>query len=91
MSYQDRYQDEGSVKVWTYTIKNASRACEGNHNFFACLYHSCNVGMAKIVQRIQKYAFYNYLTRLGFGSLTEIELAWEKEGFLDNVNICIIS
>lgn len=86
MAYQDRYQDEGSVKVWTYTIKNASRACEGNHNFLHAFIHSCNVGMAKIVQRIQKYAFYNYLTRLGFGSLTEIELAWEKEGFLDNVN-----
>lgn len=87
MAYQDRYQDEGSVKVWTYTIKNASSVCEWNHNFLHAFIHSCNVGMAKIVQKIQKYAFYNYLMRLGFWSLTEIELAGEKEGFLDNVNI----
>nr|MBR6099827.1 hypothetical protein [bacterium] len=27
---------------------------------------SCNIGMVKIIQRIQKYAFYNYLNKLGF-------------------------
>lgn len=86
MAYQDRYQDEGSVKVGTYTIKNASNVCQGNHTFLHAFIHSCNVGMARIVQKIQKYAFYNYLMRLGFWSLTEIELAGEKEGFLDNVN-----
>ena len=45
----------------------------------------------KIVQRIQKYAFYNYLTKLGFGSFTEIELAGEKVGFLDNVNLVSVA
>ena len=44
--------------------------------------------MVKIVQRIQKYAFYNYLTKLGFA---EIELAGEKEGFLDNVNLVSVA
>lgn len=47
--------------------------------------------MVRIVQKIQKYAFYNYLNKLGFGELTEIELAGEKEGFVDNMNIVSVS
>lgn len=43
--------------------------------------------MVKIVQKIGKYAFYNYLEKLGFWELTNIELAGEKEGFVDKVNI----
>lgn len=91
VSYQDTYLDEWSVQVWDYVIKNATKVCEGHHTFLHALIHSCNIGMVKIVQRIQKYAFYNYLTKLGFGSFTEIELAGEKEGFLDNVNLVSVA
>lgn len=47
--------------------------------------------MVRIVQKIQKYAFYNYLIKLGFGELTEIELAGEKEGFVDDMNIVSVA
>lgn len=86
-SFEESYNDEGSVKVGAYNIKNASRICEGYNSFLHAFVHSCNVWMVRIVQRIWKYAFYNYLEKLGFGELTNIELAWEKEGFVDKVNI----
>ncbi len=88
---QDNYMDEGSVKVGSYTIKNATKVCEGTHNFLHALVYSCNIGMVRIVQKIQKYAFYNYLVKLGFGALTEIELAGEKEGFIDDMNIVSVA
>lgn len=64
--FEEHYKDEGSVKVGTYTIKNASRICEGNNSFLHALIHSCNIGMLRIVQKIQKNAFFNYLAKLGF-------------------------
>ncbi len=91
ITMQDNYMDEGSVKVGSYTIKNATKVCEGTHNFLHALVYSCNIGMVRIVQKIQKYAFYNYLVKLGFGALTEIELAGEKEGFIDDMNIVSVA
>jgi cell division protein FtsI/penicillin-binding protein 2 len=40
--------------------------------------------MVRVVQRVGKEIFYNYLSKLGFGKMTEIELAEEKAGFVDN-------
>lgn len=87
----DTYDDKWFVEVWEYTIKNASKICEGHHNFLHALVWSCNIGMVKIIQRIQKYAFYNYLNKLGFWEITEIELAWEKWGFVDKENLVATS
>ncbi len=81
----DYYVDEGQVKIWPYTIKNATKECLGNHNFLHGLVYSCNIGMVRIVQKLGKEIFYNYLAKLGFGKLTGIELAEEKEGFVDNM------
>jgi len=91
VSLQDIYKDEWQVKVWIYTIKNASKICEWENNFLHALIWSCNVWMVNIVQKIKKYAFYNYLSKLGFWQLTNIELAWEKEGFIDDVNIVSVA
>lgn len=91
ISMQDRYNDEGSVKVGTYTIKNVAKACLGYNTYMNALIFSCNVGMAKIIQTIGKYPFYNYLDKLGFGKLTGIELAGEKEGFVNGVSTIAFS
>jgi stage V sporulation protein D (sporulation-specific penicillin-binding protein) len=42
--------------------------------------------MVRIVQKIGKEAFYNYVQKLGFGQLTNIELAGEEPGFVEDVN-----
>lgn len=80
----DYYQDDGQVKVWPYTIKNATTACLGNNTFLRGFINSCNVGMVRVVQRVGKEIFYNYLSKFWFGKLTGIELAEEKQGFVDN-------
>ena len=87
ISLNDTYVDKWFVEVWEYTIKNASKICEWTHNFLHALVWSCNIWMVKIIQKIQKYAFYNYLSKLWFWEITDIELAWEKWWFVDKENL----
>ena len=59
----DYYQDDGEVKVGPYVIKNASTVCLGNNTFLRAFVHSCNIGMVRVVQRVGKEIFYNYLSK----------------------------
>jgi cell division protein FtsI/penicillin-binding protein 2 len=81
----DWYEDRDSqVKVWPFTIKNAAvEACRGTHTFLHALQYSCNVGMVRIAQKLTQNTFYNYLEKLGFASMTNIELAWEDPWFVE--------
>ena len=83
----DRYEDpESQVKVGPYTIKNASvEECRWTHTFLYALQYSCNVGMVRIAQKLTENTFYNYLEKLLFGSMTNIELAWEDPWYVENV------
>ena len=82
VSLSDTYVDKWFVDVGPFTIKNATKVCEWTHNFLHALIWSCNIWMVNIVQKIQKYAFYNYLNKFGFWEETGIELAWEKPWYL---------
>lgn len=44
--------------------------------------HSCNVGMIKAAEHIDKYTLYKYLKYFGFGTKTGIMLPGEAEGIL---------
>lgn len=81
----DWYEDpESKVKVGPYTIRNASvEECRGTHTFLYALQYSCNVGMVRIAQKTTQETFYNYLNKLNFGSLTNIELAGENAWFVE--------
>ncbi len=72
------------IDLWwrKWKIKNASKICQWTHNFLYALEHSCNVGLVKIVQKITKWTFYNYLQKLWFWKKTWIELAWEEPWML---------
>ena len=86
ISFYDFYNDPGEVKVGPYTIKNAdNKNCMWEHSFMNALVFSCNIWMVRIVQAIWKNNFYNYLEKLNFGKLTNIELAWEDEWSLESV------
>lgn len=85
--FEDKYNDEWSVKIDKYTIKNASKDCLGYNDFLHAFSYSCNVGMVRIVQKVGKSVFYNYLEKLGFGQLTNIELAGEKEWYVGKPNM----
>ena len=81
----DYYQDDGSVKIDIYTIKDADQAaCMGYHSLLEALINSCNVWMIRIVQSLGKEIFYNYLTKLWFWEATGIELAEERAWSLPN-------
>lgn len=83
MRFYDMYNDPGKVKVWPYEIKNADDKCMWDWNFLHAFVYSCNVWMVRIAQKIGKEIFYNYLDKLWFGKLTNIELANEDEGFVE--------
>ncbi|MEF2176040.1 MAG: penicillin-binding protein 2 [Candidatus Absconditabacteria bacterium] len=82
----DKYQDNMSVQVGPFRIGNIHKECEGYNTYLNSLEWSCNVGMVRIAQKIQRYAFYSYLQKFGFGSLTNIELAGEKSGDISALN-----
>lgn len=81
----DFYNDPGSVKVWIYTIRNIEEECLWDKSFLNAFIWSCNVWMVRIAQRVWDNAFYNYLEKLWFGQLTNIELAQEDPGFVEDV------
>ncbi len=85
-SMYDIYNDPGSVKVGQYTIANIESRCTGNHTFLHALAFSCNVWMVRMAQSMQKYVFYSYLEKLGFGRLSGIELANEQAWTLPDFN-----
>lgn len=100
ISLYDFYQDLNEVKVWPYTIKNADpKNCWWYNSFLHALVYSCNVWMVKMangdlsghIYWIGKESFYNYLDKLGFWKLTNIELAWESEWFVDNPSTVSVS
>ena len=95
ISLYDMYTDTNEAKVWPYTIKNADpKNCGWTNNFLHAFVYSCNVWMVKIANGdgwgkifwIWKESYYNYLDKLGFGKLTNIELAGESPWFVDNAS-----
>ena len=74
----DMYNDTGEVVIDNYHIKNDSTNCLWFHTFWHALDNSCNVWMIRIVQKIGKVLFYNYLNNFGFSWLTGITLYGEK-------------
>jgi cell division protein FtsI/penicillin-binding protein 2 len=65
-------------------IRNADKYhCIGTNTFLHALIYSCNIGMVRIAQKVKKNAFFNFMEKIGFGQLTNIELAGEDPGFLD--------
>lgn len=82
----DFYNDPGQVQVGIYTIRNVEEACLGDHSFLNAFVWSCNVGMVRIAQRVGEQIFYNYVSKLGFGQLTNIQLGGEEAGFVEGVS-----
>lgn len=74
----DYYQDEGKINVWPYTIENVSKECIWYNTFLHALEWSCNVWMTKIVLKIWKDLYYNYLQQLWFWKKSWIQIAGEE-------------
>lgn len=81
IDFYDTYTETGYVKIWPYKISNADKKnCKGKIAFLDALTYSCNIGMIRIAQRINRDMFYNYLKQMGIWQKTGIEVANENGG-----------
>lgn len=78
ISLYDYYKDKWKIEVWPYTIKNVEKKCMWYNTFLHALERSCNVWMVRIVLKVWKDIFYNYLQQLWLWTKTGIQLANEE-------------
>ncbi|MDJ0796332.1 MAG: penicillin-binding protein 2 [Calothrix sp. MO_167.B12] len=70
----DVFNDSGAIKVADHTIRNAELKSHGNINIAEILKHSSNVGMVKIIQKLNPSIYYGWLERMGFGQTVDTDL-----------------
>ncbi|MBU0612958.1 penicillin-binding protein 2 [Patescibacteria group bacterium] len=74
------YEDTGEVKIGKYTIRNSDLKAYGIQTMTNVLENSLNTGAIHAVQEIGNKAFYQYVSKFGFGEKTGIELEGENPG-----------
>lgn len=74
--------DTGAIDVGGQVIYNSDRLAHGTVDMTTVLAKSLNVSTAQIAVRMGPSKFYNYLSRFGFGRITEIDLDSEGQGTL---------
>jgi cell division protein FtsI (penicillin-binding protein 3) len=80
----DVFSDPGSIKVADRIIQNAQHKSYGQINIAQILQNSSNIGMVKIIQRLQPNIYYNWLERLGIGQTADTDLPFEVASRLKN-------
>ncbi|MBD2138634.1 penicillin-binding protein 2 [Anabaena sp. FACHB-1237] len=78
----DVFEDPGFIQVGKHIIKNAEKTGHRNLDIAEILQTSSNIGMVKIIQRLQPAIYYNWIERLGIGQKVETDLPFEVTGQL---------
>ncbi|MCX5981124.1 MAG: penicillin-binding protein 2 [Nostocales cyanobacterium LacPavin_0920_SED1_MAG_38_18] len=78
----DTFEDPGSIKIGTHTIKNAEKTGYRRLTIPEILQTSSNIGMVRMIQRLKPSIYYNWLERLGLGQKVETDLPFEVSGQL---------
>ena len=73
----DVFNDTGSIKVIDREIKNAEENANGRISVAQILQTSSNIGMVKIIQRLQPSIYYGWLERLGLRQKSDTDLPFE--------------
>lgn len=79
------FDDQGTVQVDDYTIKNSDFSTHGAHGtvtMTTALDESLNTAMVWLMRKMGRDVQQDYLENFGFGQLTGIELATEASGTL---------
>lgn len=79
------YDDEGSVKIGPYTIKNSDGKGHGMQTMTQVLEESLNTGTIFAVRQIGPKQFLHYVEQFGFGSPTGIDADTEASGDIDSL------
>ncbi len=79
------YQDNGSVKIGQYEIRNSDRKGHGVTDMRTVLEKSLNTGTTFIEQQVGHARWEQYVTGFGFGKETGIELSGENPGDISAV------
>ena len=80
--FKEHYYDKGSVKVANSTLHCWKRKGHGDQTFIQVVENSCNPGFVNLGQRLGKETLFKYITELGFGKKTGIDLNGEATGIL---------
>jgi cell division protein FtsI (penicillin-binding protein 3) len=74
------FDDNGSIQVGQYTIRNSDKKGNGNIDIAQILQHSSNIGMVKMMQRLKPNVYYDWLQRIRLGQKSGIDLPLEGQG-----------
>lgn len=80
ISPDSTYTDTGQVNIGKYTIRNSDGKANGVQTMTEVLEKSLNTGTIHIVQQTGNEAFYQYIEKFGFGTLTDVGLSGERSG-----------
>ena len=78
----DVFNDTGLIKVADREIQNAEKNANGRISVARILQTSSNIGMVKIIQRMQPSIYYGWLERLGLRQKSETDLPFETSSRL---------
>ncbi len=84
--FEDTYNDTGSIKVASSTLHCWKRKGHDQETFIQVVENSCNPGFVVLGQRLGKEKLFEYITNLGFGKKTGIDLNGEASGILFNLD-----
>jgi Cell division protein FtsI/penicillin-binding protein 2 len=81
MLLENFYLENGRYKIGKHTIRDDHKI-QGYASLSKIMEQSSNIGMVKIAQRMGSNYFYEYIRKIGFYSLTGIDLPGEARGLL---------
>ncbi|MBI9070481.1 MAG: transpeptidase family protein [Melioribacteraceae bacterium] len=76
--------ENGSFKFKTARIRDTHK--HESLTVRGIIEQSSNIGMVKLVDRVDNESYYKYLRNFGFGNVTSIELPGEADGYLKKPN-----
>ena len=79
----DRVNDEGKIFVEEWPIQNVDFKYIGGRGIISLtdvLRYSSNVGMVRVMQRVPRALYYEWLEKLGIGGKTDVDLPGEVNG-----------
>ncbi len=72
--------DPGNISVGGWPIQNNDGSAYGAINITKVLEVSSNIGMVRIMERVKRATYYDYLKKIGIGEITGTDMPFETAG-----------